>query len=248
MESIFKKHIKQISLLIDPGKLSLDDLIPIVDLGILHGIDFFFIGGSLMSHGILDETLDLIKSKCNIPCILYPGSTYQISNKADACLFMSLVSGRNPEYLIGQQVVSAPLLKRAKIKTISTAYMLVSNCISTSVAYMSQTFPIPTHKTDIALATALAADMLGFSCIFIDAGSGAEQEVPAEAIREISKHINKPLLVGGGINTPEKLIQAFSNGADIVVVGNAIEENPSLIKDLVSARNKFTNKNSQTTS
>lgn len=244
MDSIFKKHIKQLSLLIDPGKLPLEELEPTIDLAIKHNIDFFFIGGSLMSHGVLDETIDLIKSKCNIPCILYPGSTYQISKKADACLFMSLVSGRNPEYLIGQQVVSAPLLKRAQIKTISTAYMLISNSISTSVAYMSQTFPIPTQKTDIALATAMAADMLGFTCIFIDAGSGAEQEVPVEAIKDISNHINKPILVGGGINTSKKLKQAFLNGADIVVIGNAIEDNPNLIAELASTRDEFSSKNS----
>lgn len=244
MDSIFKKHIKQISILIDPGKLSMDALNPIIELGIQHHIDYFFIGGSLMSHALLDETINLIKSKCQIPCILYPGSTYQISKKADACLFMSLVSGRNPEYLIGQQVVSAPLLKQANIKTISTAYMLISDSISTSVAYMSQSFPIPTSKTDIALATALAADMLGFSCIFIDAGSGAKNEVPIQAIHKIATHIDKPILVGGGIDSGQKLTNAFSHGADIVVIGNAIEDNPSLIKELASARNKFTNKHS----
>lgn len=243
MNSFFKKHIKQISILIDPGKLPLDKLLPIIDLSIEHKVDYFFIGGSLMSNAVLDETIELIKSKCSIPCILYPGSTYQISKKANACLFMSLVSGRNPEYLIGQQVVSAPLLKQANIPTISTAYMLISDSITTSVAYMSQTFPIPTQKTDIALATALAADMLGFSCIFIDAGSGATKEIPTRSIHKISTHIDKPLLVGGGINTIEKIEKAYANGADIVVVGNAIEENPNIIKDLVSVRNKFTNNN-----
>lgn len=244
MNYFSKKHIKQIAVLIDPGKLSLDDLLPIINLSIEHNVDFFFIGGSLMSNAVLDETIELIKSKCDIPCILYPGSTYQISKKADACLFMSLVSGRNPEYLIGQQVISAPLLKQANIPTISTAYMLISDCISTSVAYISQTFPIPTKKTDIALATAMAADMIGFSCIFIDAGSGAKKEIPAEAIHTISTHINKPLLVGGGINTPEKVKQAYINGADVVVVGNAIEKDPELLKDLVFARDKLTNHNS----
>ncbi len=228
METIFKKHIKQISILIDPGKLALDALIPIIDGGIKNNIDFFFIGGSLMSSSALDETIDLIKSKCDIPCILYPGSTYQISSKADACLFMSLVSGRNPEYLIGQQVVSAPLLKQAKIKTISTAYMLISDSIATSVAYMSQSFPIPTQKTDIALATALAADMLGFSCLFIDAGSGAAKEIPTQAIKLISSQINKPLLVGGGINNASKARQAFKNGADIIVVGKCHRAKPKL--------------------
>ena len=243
MDSIFKKHIKQISILIDPGKLSTSELIPIIDNGIKNSIDYFFLGGSLMSHAVLDETIDLIKSKCDIPCILYPGSTYQISKKADACLFMSLVSGRNPEYLIGQQVVSAPLLKQAKIKTISTAYMLIADTVSTSVAYMSQTFPIPSQKTDIALATAMAADMLGFSCLFIDAGSGASKEIPKEAIQLISSQINKPLLVGGGIDTAEKARDAFKHGADILVIGNATEANPNIIKDLASVRNEFSNKN-----
>ncbi len=242
MDSIFKKHIKQLSILIDPGKLPTEKLIPIIQSGIDEAIDFFFIGGSLMSNSVLDDTIHLIKSKCDIPCILYPGSTYQISKYADACLFMSLVSGRNPEYLIGQQVISAPLLKRANIKTISTAYMLISDSITTSVAYMSQTFPIPTHKTDIALATAMASDMMGFSCLFIDAGSGANKPIPTEAIQQIATHINKPLLVGGGIDSADKVTEAFKHGADIVVVGNAIENNPGLIKELAFARNKFSHK------
>jgi len=244
MNSIFQKQDKKLAVLIDPGKFPLENLEPIINKGIQHEIDFFFIGGSLMSELVLDETIEFIKQRCFIPCILYPGSTYQISKLADSCLFMSLVSGRNPEYLIGQQVLSAPLLKKAKVPTISTAYMLISDSILTSVAYMSQTLPIPTQKTDIALATALAADMLGFSCIFIDAGSGAELEIPAKAIALISSQIDKPLLVGGGINTIQKAEKAYLSGANILVVGNAIEENPSFIEDLVTVRNKFTNKNS----
>ncbi|MGB0427804.1 MAG: geranylgeranylglyceryl/heptaprenylglyceryl phosphate synthase [Flavobacteriales bacterium] len=238
----FKKHKKAIAVLIDPGKLSLEALRPLVELAIKQQVDYFFIGGSLMTNNSLEDLLLMIKSACDIPCVLYPGSTYQISSQADACLFMSLVSGRNPEYLIGQQVLSAPLLAAAKLQTISTAYMLIADDIQSSVAYMSQTLPIPSQKTDLALATALAADMLGFSCLFIDAGSGAKHAVPTEAIQQISKHINKPLLVGGGIDSKVKAEASYLAGADVVVVGNALEKNIDFLKELVELRNSFLDK------
>ncbi|MCT4664276.1 MAG: geranylgeranylglyceryl phosphate synthase family protein [Flavobacteriales bacterium] len=228
----FKKNKNELAILLDPGKLPLEEIFYIIDLGVEHHVDYFFVGGSLMMENNIEKILQYIRSKSSIPCILYPGSNSQIHPDFDALLFMSLVSGRNPEYLIGQQVVSAPIIKKMGLQAISTAYILIADSALTSVAYMSQTQPIPTAKYDIAIATAMASELLGFSTLFIDGGSGIEQIISAETLSKISGAVSLPIIVGGGVSSLNEVQSLWASGADIVVIGNAIEENPELIKTL----------------
>lgn len=173
--------------------------------------------------------------------ILFPGSPLQVSSQADAILLLSLISGRNSEYLIGNHVVAAPFLRESGIEILPTGYILVNGGKQTSVSYMSNTQPIPNDKPDLALATAMAGEMLGLRIIFLDAGSGAIEPVPAQMIHNISSGVSVPLIVGGGLCTPEKVREAYLAGADLVVVGNAAEENPKLIEEMVRERDRFNN-------
>jgi phosphoglycerol geranylgeranyltransferase len=234
---------KLFSLLIDPGKLKEVDLLETINRAIACNIDLFFVGGSLITLSKLDETIKLIKKMCSIPVVIFPGSAFQVSSSADALLFLTLISGRNPEFLIGQQVVAVPLIKSANIETISTGYILIDGGKPTSVSYMSGTTPIPHDKDDIALCTALAGEMMGNQLIYLDTGSGAEKTVSEKMIKKISSQIKVPLIVGGGINSVEKLKVIFNSGADIVVVGNAIENNIDLLKDFITLTRQINNEN-----
>jgi putative glycerol-1-phosphate prenyltransferase len=176
-----------------------------------------------------------MKSKSNIPAILFPGNSFQLSYKADAILFLSLISGRNAELLIGNHVISAPFLKVSPLEIIPTGYMLIEGGVMTSVQYMSNTNPIPNTKPDIAMCTAMAGEMLGLKQIYMDAGSGAQKPVSAEMITAVSSTISIPLIVGGGIKSPEQASINVAAGADVIVVGNAIEKDPSLIKEISAA-------------
>ena len=164
---------KKMAVLIDPDKMRLGKLDQIIELSVRCHVDYFFIGGSLLVNSQLDQCLQMIRQQCQIPMILFPGSTYQVSNKADAILFLSLVSGRNPDLLIGQHVIAAPYLKLSSLEVLPTGYMLIDGGVGTTVLYMSNTSPIPSNKADIAVCTAMAAEMLGLKMIFMDAGSGA---------------------------------------------------------------------------
>ncbi len=186
--------------------------------------DWLFAGGSMVQNNHLDKMILQIKKKCNIPIFLFPGNNTQISINADALLFLSLISGRNPEFLIGQHVIAAPILAKSKLEIIPTGYILVENGKTTSVEYISQTKPIPRDKADIALATALAGEMLGMKMIYLEAGSGAAKPVPAKLIKKVSKNLHIPLIVGGGIRNKKQMKKAFEAGADIVVIGTAIEK------------------------
>jgi phosphoglycerol geranylgeranyltransferase len=199
------------------------------------GVDYFFIGGSLVVNNMLDDVLNDIKKQCDIPMILFPGNSFQLSYRADALLFLSLISGRNPELLIGQHVISAPFLKMSPLEIISTGYILIDGGVMTSVQYMSNTYPIPAHKDDIAVCTALAGEMLGLKLMYMDAGSGAKNPISESMIENVSGAVSVPLIVGGGIRTPEKVAANLRAGADLVVVGNAIEKDPVLIKEMVLA-------------
>jgi putative glycerol-1-phosphate prenyltransferase len=181
----------------------------------------------------MDEYIGLIKEEISIPVIIFPGSVHQISHKADGILFLSLISGRNPEFLIGSQVVAAPLLKRTSLEVLSTGYVLVDSGVQTTASYISNTTPLPRDKADIAVATALASEMIGHKLLYLDGGSGAKYEVPKEMIYAVKKNISIPLIVGGGINTKEKLETAFNAGADIVVIGTAIEKNQDFLDDII---------------
>ncbi len=230
-----KANSKEFSVLIDPDKIRLKDVDQIVKLAEEAAVDSFFIGGSLVVNDALDDIIMSIKKQCNIPVVLFPGSSRQLSYKADGLLFLSLISGRNPELLIGKHVETAPFLKISPIEIISTGYMLVDGGVPTSVSYMSNTQPIPANKDSIAVCTAMAGEMLGLKLIYMDAGSGAENPISTSMIAAVSMATDIPLIVGGGIRTPEKASANVKAGADIIVVGNAIEKDTSLILELAAA-------------
>jgi phosphoglycerol geranylgeranyltransferase len=223
---------KKLAVLIDPDKMRLGKLDQLIDLSVRCHVDYFFIGGSLLVNSQLDHCLQMVRQRCHIPLILFPGSTYQVSNKADAILFLSLVSGRNPDLLIGQHVIAAPYLKLSTLEVLSTGYMLIDGGVGTTVLYMSNTSPIPSNKSDIAVCTAMAAEMLGLKMIFMDAGSGASKPVSAEMIASVRGAVDVPLIVGGGIRSAEKVKENLDAGADVIVIGNALEQDPSLLIDI----------------
>lgn len=223
------KGEKMLALLIDP------DTCPPSRIGELRMLlsgcmpHLILVGGSLVTTET-DRLVKELKAMASVPVVLFPGNVLQLTPAADALLFLSLLSGRNAEFLIGQQVVAAPLIRRAELETISTGYLLVDGNRATSVQYMSNTMPIPADKSDIAIATALAGQMLGMQSIYLEAGSGADVPVPVEMIEQVRKAIQIPLWVGGGLNTAEKVGAACRAGADVVVVGNALEKSPDLLK------------------
>lgn len=237
---------KALAVLIDPDKLRLEQLPRVLENGIQHQVDFFFVGGSLVFNDMLNEVLTLIREKTEIPCILFPGNTYQLNDKADGLLLLSLISGRNPELLIGQHVVAAPYLKKSKLEILPTGYMLIDGGVNTSVRYISNTTPIPPGKIEIACATAMAGEMLGLKMLFMDAGSGAIHPVPDEMIKTVNHATQVPLIVGGGIRTPEKLRSALTCGADIVVVGDIVEKEPEMIAAFAEVFREFNNENINT--
>ncbi len=230
---------KKFVVLIDPDKLRLNKLEEVIDLSAQFGVDYFFIGGSLVVNDMLDKVLSDIQKRCVIPMILFPGNSFQLSYKAHALLFLSLISGRNAELLIGKHVVSAPFLKISPLEVLPTGYILIDGGVPTTVSYMSNTQPIPANKEDIALCTAMAGEMLGLKLIFLDAGSGAKIPVSSGMIEMVSSGIQIPLIVGGGINTPEKAYDNVRAGADVIVVGNAIESHPHLIAEMSEAVHSF---------
>lgn len=223
---------KKFALLIDPGKLSTQGLIASLYSANESGVNMILVGGSLLSVDI-DQTLEIIKKHSDIPVYLFPGSLLQLSNKADALFLLSMVSGRNPDYLIGNHVIAAPFIKRSNLEVISTAYILIDGGVSTSVEYISNTKPIPATKSDIVVATAMAAEMLGHKIIYLEAGSGAVNHVPIEVIREVKNNTTIPLIVGGGIDTADKAEQILAAGADIIVVGTAVEKKISNLDAII---------------
>ena len=215
---------KKFVVLIDPDKPSNEQIIDIVQRSINAGVDFFFVGGSLLTTDSLDNCIKLIKKHSEIPVLIFPGNSLQISKWCDGFLLLSLISGRNSEMLIGRHVIAAPYLKLYGNEIIPTGYMLIDGGCPTSVSYMSNTTPIPHDKDDIAMCTALAGEMLGLKVIYMDAGSGATNPISNDMIYKVKNSINIPLIVGGGIKTPEKAAEIAKAGADIVVVGNVIDK------------------------
>jgi putative glycerol-1-phosphate prenyltransferase len=225
---------KLFALLIDPEKYTDESLVRTVKTAEIAEVDFYLVGGSIISDKI-DGTISLIKKLTKKPVIIFPGSLLQISPLADGILLLSLISGRNPEFLIGNQVIAAPYLKRSNLEIISTSYILIESAVTTSVEYVSNTKPIPASKTDLVVATAMAGEMLGHKLIYLEAGSGAEKCLSQKLIEEVKKNINIPLVVGGGIRKKEDVMKLYHAGADIVVVGNAVEENYTITLDLAGA-------------
>jgi phosphoglycerol geranylgeranyltransferase len=229
------KGKKLFAVLIDPDKFSAD----ILRIAEASKVDLLLVGGSLLTNGNFASCIRTIKNSTKIPVLIFPGNSLQISSEADAILLLSLISGRNPDLLIGKHVIAAPMLRKSGLEIIPTGYMLIDSGRQTTALYMSATNPVPYDKDDIATCTAMAGEMLGLKMIYMDAGSGAEKTVSAAMIRAVRKELSVPLIIGGGINTPGKAIMACKAGADIVVVGNAIEKNKKIIASMADAIHTF---------
>jgi phosphoglycerol geranylgeranyltransferase len=224
---------KSIAVLIDPDKVEeTSTLMSLINLANENCVDFFFVGGSLITTVNLSSVVSKIKKNTSIPVVLFPGNSLQLDPDADAILFLSLISGRNPDLLIGQHVIAAPILRNTKIEVMPTGYMLINSGKITSVAYISNTTPLPDDKFSLAACTAMAGEMLGLKLIYLDAGSGAEKEISSKMISAIRKAVQVPLIVGGGINTPHKAVAALEAGADLIVIGNALEKEPKLLIEI----------------
>lgn len=230
-----RKGQKSFAVLIDPDKVTTSVLDELIALSIEARVDYFLVGGSLVISNHLDEVVLHIKKNCKIPIILFPGSPSQITRHADALLYLSLISGRNPELLIGQHVVSAPAVKQSGLEIMSTGYIVIDGGAPTTVSYISNAAPVPADKNEIAMCTAMAGEMLGMKLIYMDAGSGARRAITESMISSVAKSIQSPLIIGGGITDPEKAYLNCKAGADVIVVGNAIEKDPQLIRQMAEA-------------
>lgn len=226
---------KAFALLIDPDNVDEAGCIELLRLAQNTYVDFLFIGGSLITGNNLGRIIEICKSHTQIPVVLFPGSSLHIDTEADAILFLSLISGRNPDFLIGQHILAAPILKRSRLEILPTGYMLVDTGKQTTVSFISNTTPIPYDKPDVAACIAMAGEMLGLQLIYMDGGSGAEKPISPQMISAVRKAVDIPLIVGGGINSPEKVQIALKAGADVVVVGNAIEKDAQLIHKITQA-------------
>lgn len=223
---------KRLAVLIDPDKANTAYLHRVLEVVNRCGIELIFFGGSLLTRYELDEHIQTIKSATNAKVILFPGSTLQVTPEADAVLFLSLISGRNPELLIGQHVIAAPMIRQYNLEALATGYMLVDGGRPTTASYISATLPLPADKPDIAACTAMAGELLGLQHIYMDAGSGALNPISPEMISTVRKSVDLPMIVGGGIRTVEQAEAAAKAGADVIVVGNAAEKDPQLLEDI----------------
>lgn len=223
---------KMLAVLIDPDTPDQESLEKLVSISNAAGVDLFFVGGSLLERDTLDNCIRNIKSMSDIPVISFPGSILQISPQADAILFLSLISGRNPELLIGNHVISAPYIKQANLEALPTGYMLVDNGRHTTATYMSGSLPIPHHKGEIAACTAMAGEMLGLKLMYLDGGSGADKPVSTDMIQKVRQSVEAPIIVGGGIRNSESAREILQAGADVVVIGNITEDDPEVIQEM----------------
>jgi putative glycerol-1-phosphate prenyltransferase len=236
--SLFTGKEKSFILLIDPEKLGIETLKRTIESASQAHVDAILVGGSLTSLPI-EETLVFIKSLTPIPLVLFPGSLLQLSSKADGILLLSLLSGRNPEYLIGNHVLASQFLKRSGLEIIPTGYILIDGHYLSSVEYMSNTRPIPSDKADIIVATALAGEQLGLKLIYLEAGSGSNDRVNESIVAEVKSNVGIPLIVGGGIRTPEDIRRLYKAGANGVVVGTAVENDYRILPALAAIREEF---------
>ena len=221
--------------LIDPDKKNDKNIDQFVEKANQNGVDAIFVGGSIMMDGLYHKRVERIKSISEIPVILFPGGVNQINKHYDAMLFMSLLSGRNSHYLIGEQVIAAPIVKDYEIETIPTGYLLIDGGSPTSVEVVSGTKPLPSNRPDIIVSHALAAQFLGMELIYLEAGSGALNEVPEDVVKKVADEISIGLIVGGGIRTPEDANSIVNSGASFVVIGSAIEKSAELMEEFSSS-------------
>lgn len=225
--------------MLDPDKVEQDVLTALLTRTKEYPVDFFLVGGSLVTEFIHREVIATIRQHTTTPVVLFPGNPLHIEPSADAILFLSLISGRNPEFLIGQHVIAAPLLKKSGLEILPTGYMLVESGTQTTVSYVSGTMPLPYDKPGIAACTAMAGEMLGLQLMYLDAGSGARRPVSLDMIAAVRAVVDAPLIVGGGINTGEKAYDALRAGADVIVVGNGIEQEPDLLPQVATVIHEF---------
>jgi phosphoglycerol geranylgeranyltransferase len=218
------KNEKLLAILLDPDKIDLNTILVLIEKINQSPTTHIFIGGSTVENNILEDLILKINQNCDLPIVLFPGNPSQISDKADAILFLSLLSGRNPDFLIGLQVIAAPILHQTQLEIISTGYILIESGSETAVERVSKTLPLDRNNPELALATALAGTMLGNKLIYLEAGSGAKQAVPLEMIQLVSQNIGIPLIVGGGIVDLQGIQNAYDSGADLVVIGTAFEK------------------------
>lgn len=228
-------NIKSLAVLVDPDKASIKHLEKLIIFANEGLIDYFFVGGSLLTTQNLDSVIKYLKNKVNVPVVLFPGSTMQIHKGADAILLLSLISGRNSDLLIGKHVEAAPILKNSNLEIISTGYMIIDGGKATSASYMSNTQPIPIDKPEIAVCTAMAGEMLGMKTIYLEAGSGALNSVPQEVVKQIRQNTSLPLIVGGGIRDKETAAVISKAGADVIVIGTKVEMQPGIIQEIAMA-------------
>ena len=226
---------RSFAVLIDPDKVDDRKMQQLIELSVAAKVDYFLVGGSLIISNYLDECVQFIKRNCSIPVVIFPGSSTQVSKYADALLYLSLISGRNPELLIGQHVVSAPAIKQSGLEIMSTGYIVIDGGAPTTVSYISNATPVPADKDEIAMCTAMAGEMLGMKLIYMDSGSGAKRPITESMIQKVAGCIEVPLIIGGGITDPEKAYLNCKAGANVIVVGNAIEKDASLIMEMASA-------------
>ena len=236
----FQKRKGQIAVLIDPEKIeSSKKLIELAEKARFAKVDYFFVGGSTVDRKDFENTVEILSNNTKIPIIIFPGDNQQLSSKADGLLYLSLLSGRNPDYLIGQHVSSAQEVINLGIEVIPTAYLLVDGGTKSSVAYVSQTTPIPRNQEKIAQNTALAGILQGKKVVYFDAGSGAKHPVPSTFLKNISNSTDAALIVGGGIRSAEQITQMKSAGANVIVIGNKIEEDIDFLLDIKNLNEKI---------
>jgi phosphoglycerol geranylgeranyltransferase len=229
---------KSIALLLDPDKGKGESLENILKIAEDCKADYILAGGSLTFNSI-DNLIDAVRERCTIPVVLFPGNLLQLTHKADAILLLSLISGRNPELLIGNHVIAAPFLKDSREKLVPVGYILVSCGTKTSVEYISQTEAIPSNKPEIIVATAMAGEMLGLRMIYLEAGSGAASHVPSGIVKAVSENVSIPIAVGGGIKNKNEVKELFYAGANLIILGNGCENNPELLFDACGIRDEF---------
>jgi geranylgeranylglyceryl phosphate synthase family protein len=223
---------KALAVLLDPDEVGQDFFSALFGQTLHQPVDFFFVGGSLITDYTLPDLIAELRPRTDAPVVLFPGNALHIEPAADAILLLSLISGRNPEFLIGQHVLAAPLLKRSGLDILPTGYLLVDGGAQTTVSYVSNTTPLPADKPAVAACTALAGELLGLQLIYMDAGSGARRPVSPRLIAAVREVVDLPIIVGGGIDTVEKAAAALSAGADLIVVGNAIERDPAFLAEV----------------
>ncbi|MBX2908380.1 MAG: geranylgeranylglyceryl/heptaprenylglyceryl phosphate synthase [Chitinophagales bacterium] len=228
----FNDGKKKLAVLIDPDNYDEFSLKNLLEKAVANKVSYLLVGGSLLYKNQFHTTVEFLKENSTIPVIIFPGNSFQVSEKADGILFLSLVSGRNPAYLIGEQVIAAPAVQQANIEVIPTAYILIEGGKISATSYITQTIPIPAQKPEIAATTALAASFLGMKVVYLEAGSGAETPVNSKVITAVKKTVNLPLIVGGGITNVNAVSLAFNAGADMVVIGNVLEANPKILDEI----------------